>query len=368
MLFRLPLFSMRRLSILSTLVLLPYLAVAQHQDVFPQLTGDELLQAVQDAFTPETVMTYSMARDTLFKNVYAVDDSLECVYTGWKRYLDPSLDPTQAVFTDNGGDLDINTEHCYPQSKGAKSGNGRSDMHHLFPTRASVNSERANDPFMEIPDSQTSKWFYRDQTLTSEPTSMKDAYAEDIQKGFEPREEVKGNIARAVFYFYTIYRDNAVSAAPEFFEIQKATLCSWHYKDPVDPIEWDRTYKIAKYQDDKPNPFILDCSLSTRMYCAEFELDNCVILDIEESDIEDVMWTIYPNPGKNVVSITADKSWTGIQLFTLRGKYVDTFELRNQGGRQSARIEGQFTNGVYLVRLYDHRTRSYSQFQKWTKY
>ena len=148
------------LRIFSLLVLCPYFCIAQHQDVFPDLSGGDLLDAVQVAFTPEDVLTYSTARDTLFKSVYAVDDSLECVYSGWKRYLDPSLDPTQAVFTNNGDDLDINTEHCYPQSKGAEVGNGRADMHHLFPTRATVNSNRANDPFMDIvetPEKETAK-------------------------------------------------------------------------------------------------------------------------------------------------------------------------------------------------------------------
>lgn len=341
---------------------------AQHQDVFPDLVGNELLDAVQAAFTPEEVLTYSQARDTMFRKVYAVSDSLECMYTGWKRYMDPTLDPTQAVFTNNGGDLDINTEHVYPQSKGAKAGNGRSDMHHLFPTRASVNSDRANDPFMDIPDSQTNRWYYYDQTLTSVPNTMIDAYAEDIFKGFEPRESIKGNVARAMFYFYTIYRDNATSAAPNFFEGQKATLCKWHYDDPVDPTEWDRTYIIADYQDDKPNPFVLDCSLSTRMYCEEFSFDNCVISDTKDVEISEVTWAIYPNPGKDIINIAADDSWTSVQLYTLKGKYVETYSLANRGTRQTASIDGLYNKGVYLVRLYDEKTKKHSQFKRWTKY
>ena len=52
-----------------------------------------------------------------------------------------------------------------------------------------------------------------------------------------------------------------------FFESMRPTLCNWHQLDPVDSLEWTRTYMIAKYQDNKPNPFVLDCSLTRRTFC-----------------------------------------------------------------------------------------------------
>ena len=52
------------------LVFVPALSSGQYayQAVFPALTGDALANEVRAAFTPETVIPYAFARDTLFKN------------------------------------------------------------------------------------------------------------------------------------------------------------------------------------------------------------------------------------------------------------------------------------------------------------
>ncbi|HAW05426.1 MAG TPA: endonuclease I, partial [Saprospirales bacterium] len=110
------------------------LVVAQydHISVFSHLNGDDLYEEIVDTYKPDVVLTYGMARDTMFSKIDGVNDSLECIYTGMKRYLIPGEDPTQAVYLD-GAPNGINTEHSYPQSKGASDGNARSDMHHLYP-------------------------------------------------------------------------------------------------------------------------------------------------------------------------------------------------------------------------------------------
>ena len=51
-----------------------------------------------------------------------------------------------------------------------------------------------------------------------------------------------------------------------FFEVQKEVLRTWHEQEPVDVDEISRTWKIADYQEDKPNPFILDETLVERAY------------------------------------------------------------------------------------------------------
>ncbi|MDV7400839.1 endonuclease, partial [Arthrospira platensis SPKY1] len=84
---------------------------------------------------------------------------------------------------------------------------------------------------------------------------------------FEPREAVKGAIARAMFYFYTMYREEADAADPDFFRQQVQTLCQWHRQAPPDARELARTRAIARHQDGKPNPFVLDASLAERAFC-----------------------------------------------------------------------------------------------------
>jgi len=250
-----------------------------HISVYPDLEGDELSSNLVDDYKPNQLMRLSMVRDTLYGKVHFHDDSVRCVYTGLAKYLDLTEDPSTFLFQD-GGNSDLNLEHCYPQAKGAGFGNARGDMHHLFPTRVPVNTARGNDAFMEIEDSETEEWFYKEETLESPPTSMRDSYSEDIPEGFEPREDFKGNVARAYFYFYTMYRDQADSEDPDYFDLQVETLCDWHEADPVDSLEWVRTFLIANYQEDKPNPFVLDCRLA-RLYCSSIS-EACQTVNTEE--------------------------------------------------------------------------------------
>ncbi len=275
---------------------------AQTQEViFPDLSGNELLEAIQSQYTPSTVPTYGLSRDSLFGRIDKVGDSLRCVYTGFKVYLDPTADPTQAAYMNGAG---INTEHTYPQSKGASQEPARANMHHLFPTRVDVNQVRGSFAFADIPDEVTESWYYLDQFRNSTPTSNIDAYSEFRNGAFEPPEAHKGNIARAMFYFYTIYRSEAQAADPNFFSSQLATLCKWHYQDPVDEEEWNRTWKIAAYQDNKANPFVLDCSLTGRLYC-QSTAGTC-LSDIANSPKQELAVTIgnaYPNPFKREIRI-----------------------------------------------------------------
>lgn len=65
---------------------------------------------------------------------------------------------------------------------------------------------------------------------------------------FEPPQQHKGNVARALFYFSIRYQmpidDN-----------QESYLRSWHNEDPIDQNEIDRNDKIKSFQNIS-NPFI----------------------------------------------------------------------------------------------------------------
>lgn len=242
-------------------LLIPLL-FAQNQVLFPGVAGEALLDSLVRHYKTSVVLSYGDARDTLFANIDSRNDSLSCVYTGFTIYLDPTRDPTQAAY-----DEGINTEHTWPRSKGA-TGMAESDMYHLYATREVVNNARANDPFADIPDSQTDRWFRLNIILYTIPTSHISEYSEvdDDNLLFEPREDFKGNIARSMFYFYTMYRDQADASDPDFFNIQKDDLFQWHLQDPADSMEQRRNSLIAAYQGGKLNPFILDSSLVRRAY------------------------------------------------------------------------------------------------------
>jgi endonuclease I len=108
-----------------------------------------------------------------------------------------------------------------------------------------------------------------DTEQSNAPDQQIDHYSESTGEQFEPRENRKGDIARAVFYFYTIYRQEALEADPLFFQIQRETLLLWHQLDPADEQEIARTQTIARHQDGKPNPFVIDPTLAERLYRTE---------------------------------------------------------------------------------------------------
>ncbi len=224
-----------------------------------------LFEYVVDNYKTTTTLGYNLARDILYGTIDLKEgNQLSCVYSGYTITLDTTQDPSTNAYQQG-----INCEHSWPQSMGAGSEPQKSDMHHLFPCKSNVNSSRGNDPFADIPDSNTEKWYRNDTILYTIPTEYIEEYAEKYNppnaddETFEPREDHKGDAARAMFYFYAMYHD---AADTNFWNVQKNVLLDWHYNDPVDQWEENRTWAIAGYQENMPNPFVLDSTLARRIW------------------------------------------------------------------------------------------------------
>ena len=231
------------------------------------LFGDQLFDLLNDSYQASGTLGYNNARDTMYSQIDIKDgNQLTGVYSGYTITLDPSQDPST-----NAYEQGINCEHTWPQSMGADTEPMKSDMHHLFPCKSNVNSSRGNDPFQDISDSDTDKWYRNDYYIETMPTQYIDEYAEKFNppnqddETFEPREEQKGNTARAMFYFYTIYVDVATE---NFWDIQKETLISWHLNDLPDVTETNRSNMIASYQGNN-NPYVIDPSLVGRVFLVQ---------------------------------------------------------------------------------------------------
>lgn len=251
---------------LALIILLADILPAQ-APVFENLRCEALLRALQQTYSPDKVAGYGPAREFMYRDLDNVNDSIYCFYTGFRRYLDPQAERASTYLYNNNSRDGINCEHLWPRSKGAEKDPAKSDLHALVPTRIDVNDIRSNFPFGEIDDLETKRWYrmhYMQKNIP--PPSSIDEYSEWVQGLFEPRETVKGDVARAMFYFYTIYREACDAADPNFFELQRETFCNWHRQDPADDAERIRTRRIASVQGNV-NPFVLDPSLPERTYC-----------------------------------------------------------------------------------------------------
>lgn len=343
------------------LIASPRLSAQGFEQVFPGLNGAELIDSVASNYRPNVVLDYANARDTLYAKILARDDdSLRCIYSGHTLWLDQTQDPTQYIFQ-NGGPNGMNTEHSYPQSKGAADGNARSDMHHLYPTRIPVNEARGDVPFAEIPDAQTQKWFIGNQIFTSIPTVNINGYTEFKTGAFEPRESVKGDIARSVFYFYTMYRAQANLADPNYFELQRPTLCQWANQDPADSSELIKTWRIAPYQDGKPNPFVIDCSLASRCWCPGVT-PNCLVgTETPPAPFKGAL-RVWPNPANETLFVELESDGPAtFRLIDLMGRTVMLQESANGEGFFQLK---NLPSGVYVAEASVRGTASLQQFQR----
>ncbi len=141
----------------------------------------------------------------------------------------------------------INVEHTWPQSKfgGSDRGHQKSDLHHLYPTDSQLNSIRGNQPFGEV---------IQETQNTKCPISHV-GFNESGRRVFEPPQDHKGNVARALFYFSVRYR-------MPIADDEESALKQWHQEDPVDSEELLRNEQVESYQGNR-NPFIDDPALAT---------------------------------------------------------------------------------------------------------
>ena len=169
-----------------------------------------------------------------------------------------------------------NREHSVPLSwfSGSTATNGTAtDYNFIFPTDGVVNAKRANYPYGEVVSA----------TFTSRNGSKlgQSAVAGIPGTVFEPRDEFKGDVARAFLYFVTMYQDNipAWAANPDAAKSFDTTtfpsvklpflqlMIKWHNQDPVSQKEIDRNNGTYSFQHNR-NPFIDSPQLVSRIWNA----------------------------------------------------------------------------------------------------
>jgi endonuclease I len=150
-----------------------------------------------------------------------------------------------------------NREHVWPKSHGFPnaSDTAYTDLHHLRPADRSVNSARNTRSFDHCLD------IYFDNAGTVET----ECYTSSTTWAWEPPDEVKGDIARMMFYMAVRYEGPSYDLELVDYVVPKgnsepilgklSTLIEWHKNDPVDNWERQRNHIIYELQGNR-NPFI----------------------------------------------------------------------------------------------------------------
>jgi len=262
-------------------------------------------------------------------------------------YSGISVDAAQEY---NGG-AGWTREHVWAKSKGdfgTSQGPG-TDVHHLRPLDNSTNSTRNNRGF----DNCTTCIDVYDQW--SNPTGSK---RDANEWSFEPRVDVKGDVARMLFYMavryegYDGYPDLELS---ETIQDQSgklplhgklSTLLEWHRNDPVDSWEENRNNIIYYSYQNNRNPFIDYPEL------AEYLWGNMMGIEWQKSlgvDVfSEVRIKLYPNPTSlGFVNISSKNNETiNATVFDILGKQVINSTVINN------KLDISNLNaGVYIMRV-----------------
>ena len=204
--------------------------------------GDELKASLHQIIKDHTVYSYHSSK-YIFKLSDADPDvpgNVILVYTGRSESGDNF---------GTGGDF-INREHVWAKSHGNFVDwlPMYSDVHNLKPADASVNVAKSNKDFDNggIQDDEATGCYYTDST-------------------WEARDEVKGDIARIIFYMSTRYEGGAGEIDLEVVDWNNtypyaehgklSTLLQWNQMDPPDAFERNRNDVIESFQHNR-NPFI----------------------------------------------------------------------------------------------------------------
>jgi len=149
----------------------------------------------------------------------------------------------------------FNREHSWPKSwyKGKKSSTPYTDLHVVLPSDGYVNSRRGNFPYGEV-----------GLVVYESSNGSKSGNCKDPKLGrrcFEPANALKGDLARAHFYFSARYVDIFRCCKKEAVDRaminphHEALLLKWHQQDPVDDAERGRNEAVFKVQGNR-NPFV----------------------------------------------------------------------------------------------------------------
>lgn len=212
------------------------------------LTGDALKSALNNIIDGHTELSYDAVKEALKDTDEDTNNSgnIICLYTGW----------SYAKTEFGNGSEQWNREHTWSKSHGdfGDSPPAGTDLHHLRPTDASVNSAKNNRDF----DYGATQYF--------DGSGSTDCYYSiDI---WEPMDAVKGDVARMIFYMATRYEGEAgevdlevvdyVNTAPanEPLYGRLSRLLTWHEDDPVDDWERNRNDVIYYSYQNNRNPFI----------------------------------------------------------------------------------------------------------------
>jgi len=287
---------------------------------------------------PHQQQYYSYYDDLMIPFFEARDTTLDrrvvtCVYSGENLIYTEPFD-----FTANGYSREHTYCHSWMPTNPAQNLPEYSDYHHLFPSNLNnANILRSNNPLGEVVNETSSFLGCKSGTNTNGETV------------FEPRDQHKGDAARAIMYEAICYTTVSGNSWALPSSQDQMILKNWHFQDPPDNWEIARNDFIDSLQGNR-NPFIdsIDYVCFVNFSDMTYDASACVPSSVEE--LLNKGFIIYPNPASEKLNIHVDATTiSSYQIFDFLGRVVLSSDV-NDLKLVKANISS-LNSGTYLVKV-----------------
>jgi hypothetical protein len=266
---------------------------------------------------PHNMQFYSNYGPLMVKGFAVRDTTLDrrvitCVYSGENKiYVEPF------DFTAVGYSREHTYCHSWMPTNPAQSLPEYNDYHHLFPTNQDeVNALRSNYPLGEV------------VTVTQAYLGCKFGQDANGNTVFEPRDEHKGDAARAMMYETICYTTVSGNTWALPTTQNQAILKQWHFNDLPDSWEMSRNDYVDSLQQNR-NPFVdsIDFVCYVNFSNMTYEPNGC------QASIEELLNTnfvVYPNPAKNELNLHVDATTiSSYEIVDVQGRVVLSSDVSN---------------------------------------
>lgn len=220
------------------------------------MSGAELRAALHGIVRGHRVIPYSSGVTNTADALKVLDEDLantNNVLLIYSRMSEPKSD-----FAVTGG---WNREHVWPNSYGIDSHQpAYSDLHNLHAEDSNVNGARQNKYF-DVCDTNSAGYKF--------PAYPEAPFCSTDTDSWEPPLEVRGNVARTLFYMVVRYTGDTNTEPALFLTdatnqlgvatnlmARLTTLLHWHQADPVDESERRRNDAVFEFYQRNRNPFV----------------------------------------------------------------------------------------------------------------
>ncbi|MFT5753943.1 MAG: endonuclease I [Flavobacterium sp.] len=294
-----------------------------------------------------TLYTNTAFRDHYYENNNSLLDIYSEKPNGPDSYEYTSTNQQCGSYSGEGSCY--NREHLMPQSVFSSNYPMYSDAHFVVPSDGSVNGARGNYPF-GIVSSPT----YTSTNGSKKGNNLNTGYSAGYSSiVFEPINEFKGDVARALLYVATRYQ-NEVTGWSSFDMFNNTNnqvytntflniLITWHNQDPVSAYEIAKNNAVYNFQNNR-NPYI-----DHPEYVCQIWPTQCAALSTQDFvSLEEI--SVYPNPtNENRISIETEIALDEIQLINLNGQLIQV--INKPAFNNNTYTLDNLPQGFYLLRL-----------------